>query len=84
MFKEGLLEVRELEKGVDAITRVDMANPLVRQHKVPEDLQGRVTEMKESTPQLEYVPPLVREMYCVTASVADLFAPIKWVHFINS
>ncbi|KAJ0172837.1 hypothetical protein K1T71_011976 [Dendrolimus kikuchii] len=77
MQKEGLLEVRELEKGVDAITRVEMANPLLRQHRVPEGVGARVAEAREAAPHPEYVPPLVREMHCVTANVVDLFAPVK-------
>lgn len=75
MQKEGLLEVKEIEKGVDAITKIDLANPLVRAHKVPDDLKAELRA--EPAPKTEYTPPLIREMYCVTANVSELFAPIK-------
>ncbi|XP_050672901.1 eukaryotic translation initiation factor 2D isoform X1 [Leptidea sinapis] len=70
MQREGLVEVRELEPGVDALTNVSVTHPAVRAHPV------RVAPASTPAPDaLDYVPPVVRELYCVTAHVADLLAP---------
>lgn len=70
MQQEGLLEVREIEKGVDAVIAVNVSHPKVRAH----------TPAARAAPAAaarDYVPPQVREMFCVTANVADIFAPLK-------
>ncbi|CAH1634955.1 unnamed protein product, partial [Spodoptera littoralis] len=72
MHQEGLLEVREIEKGVDAVVAVNVSHPKVRAH-VP----GERVAPAQTGAAPEYVAPQVREMFCVTANVADLFAPLK-------
>ncbi|KAL0829507.1 hypothetical protein ABMA28_003027 [Loxostege sticticalis] len=66
MQQEGLVEVREIEKGVDALVAVSLAHPLVRGHVAPQ------REQKEEKEPTEYTPPVIREMYCVTANVQPL------------
>lgn len=78
MQQEGLLEVREVEKGVSAVTVVNLSHPAVRAHAPPAALREAVqAQTQEAAPPGDYAPPLVRDMYCVTAAVADIFAPIK-------
>lgn len=62
--------MREIEKGVDAVIAVNVSHPKVRAH----------TPAARAAPAAaarDYVPPQVREMFCVTANVADIFAPLK-------
>ena len=77
LFKEGLIEVREIEKGVDAVITMNLLHPAVRAHRVP----GALREVLRAPPvpqsDTDYVPPVVREMYCITANVAEVFAPLK-------
>ncbi|XP_075981975.1 eukaryotic translation initiation factor 2D [Anticarsia gemmatalis] len=81
MQQEGLLEVREIEKGVAAVTAVNLAHPAVRTHGVSPALRELVSAATAPPappgPEDGYVPPQVREMFCVTAAVQDLFAPVK-------
>lgn len=42
MFKEGLLEVREIDKGVSAVTALNLAHPLARAHAVPDTIKQQV------------------------------------------
>ncbi|CAB3242161.1 unnamed protein product [Arctia plantaginis] len=86
MQQEGLLEVREVEKGVAAVTAVSLAHPALRAHRPP---PGAAALLDRAGPGAgagagggaplhgDYVPPLVREMFCVTAAVADVLVPIK-------
>ncbi|XP_023939093.2 eukaryotic translation initiation factor 2D [Bicyclus anynana] len=71
MQREGLLEVRELDKGVDALVAVNAAHPLLRAHRPVARARA------EHADEREYVPPQVRELYCVTAAVLPLLAPNK-------
>lgn len=81
MQKEGLLEVREIDKGVDAVVALNLAHPLLRSHALPpalrDALRERMRDTRDTTDTADYVPPQVREMFCITANVADLFAPLK-------
>ncbi|CAH0664238.1 unnamed protein product [Spodoptera exigua] len=72
MQQEGLLEVREIEKGVDAVVAVNVSHPKVRAHAPGARIAPAPVE-----PATDYVAPQVREMFCVTANVADIFAPLK-------
>ncbi|CAK1542786.1 unnamed protein product [Leptosia nina] len=76
MQREGLIEVKEIEKGVDALVSVQLAHPAVRGHKVTSEVQDR-TKKQEDANETDYVPPVVRELYCITANVLDLFVPLK-------
>ncbi|XP_045504964.1 eukaryotic translation initiation factor 2D [Colias croceus] len=71
MQREGLLEVKEIDKGVDAVVRIVPSHPAVRAH----------TAVKPSPPKSVSdeapAPPVVRELYSITANVADLFTPLK-------
>ncbi|XP_048481414.1 eukaryotic translation initiation factor 2D [Plutella xylostella] len=72
MQKEGLLEVREIEKGVDAVVALSPSHPLVAAHRPP-----RRAAPPAPAPATEYRPPRVAEMFCVTAAVLELFQPLK-------
>lgn len=61
------MEVRELEKGVWAVTGVNAAHPAVRALAAP------APRARPEPPERDYSPPLVREMLCVTAHVQPLF-----------
>ncbi|CAH4033678.1 unnamed protein product [Pieris brassicae] len=69
MQREGLVEVKEIEKGVDALVSVQISHPAVRSHTA--------VKPTVSAPVLEYQPPVVRELYCITAHVLELFLPLK-------
>ncbi|XP_072945272.1 eukaryotic translation initiation factor 2D [Epargyreus clarus] len=72
MEREGLVEVRELERGVAALVSVNHNHPLVRAHRAP-----LAAPLSAPAAGAEYVPPQVREVYCITANVAELFMPLK-------
>lgn len=68
VFKEGLVEVRELEKGVSALVGVAAAHPRLRAHRpAPAPAPGTAPAPA----------PALRDLYCITARVAPLFAPLK-------
>ncbi|XP_045778651.1 eukaryotic translation initiation factor 2D isoform X2 [Maniola jurtina] len=73
MQREGLVEVREIDKGVDALVSVNTAHPLVRAHRARAPQSKDEPERDEH----EYVPPQIRELYCITANVVELFAPLR-------
>ncbi|KAI5631342.1 translation initiation factor SUI1 domain-containing protein [Phthorimaea operculella] len=78
MQREGFLTVKEMDKGVDAVVAVNLLHPIVRAHKVPTELKERLKQAEEAEKEpTEYVPPLVREMLCVTAKVNDFFPAVK-------
>ncbi|KPJ01359.1 Eukaryotic translation initiation factor 2D [Papilio xuthus] len=72
MQQEGLLEVREVEKGVSAVVAVCAAHPRVRTHR-PAPAHSPAPAPDLAAPR----PPAVRDLYCVTAAVAQLLAPLK-------
>ncbi|OWR52591.1 eukaryotic translation initiation factor 2D [Danaus plexippus plexippus] len=76
MQREGLIEVREIEKGVDALVSVATSHPLVTSHRA---VRPRAAEAGggERAAEDDYVPPTIRELYCITANVVDLFQPLK-------
>ncbi|CAG9571463.1 unnamed protein product [Danaus chrysippus] len=76
MQREGLIEVREIEKGVDALVSVATSHPLVTSHRAVRRAVGG-TAGGERGAEDEYVPPTIRELYCITANVVDLFQPLK-------
>lgn len=75
--QEGLLEVREVEKGVDAVVALNAAHPRVRAHAPPAHARAAPAPAPAPAQDVDYAPPQVRELYAVTAAVAGLFAPLK-------
>ncbi|CAH2055994.1 unnamed protein product, partial [Iphiclides podalirius] len=74
MQQEGLLEVREIEKGVSALVGVACAHPLLKAHRPhPHPHHQPQPHQRSDGPS----PPLVRDLYCITANVAELFAPLR-------
>ncbi|KAL4710156.1 hypothetical protein ACJJTC_006453 [Scirpophaga incertulas] len=76
MQEEGLIEVRDVEKGVSAVIGVNVSHPAVKSHSVPEEVRSRSKEVAEPPPA-EYTPPIVREVFCITAAVLPLFSEYK-------
>lgn len=76
-MQEGLLEVRELDKGVSAVVGLAAAHPAARSFAAPPRPPEKDKD-KDKAGQ-EYTPPLVREMLCVTAAVLPLFPGLKSV-----
>ncbi|XP_026751619.2 eukaryotic translation initiation factor 2D [Galleria mellonella] len=79
MQQQGLLEVREIEKGVDAVVSINAAHPLVAAHTVERRVERGGERSVERGGQRAgpAAPPLVREVHCVTAAVVDLFPEHK-------
>ncbi|CAH2088188.1 unnamed protein product [Euphydryas editha] len=71
MEREGLISVREVEKGVSALVSLQLAHPQLRAHRAPPPAPPAPALPATAA------PPAVRELHCVTAHVADLFAPLK-------
>ncbi|XP_047998487.1 eukaryotic translation initiation factor 2D [Leguminivora glycinivorella] len=72
MQKEGYLQVREMEKGVDAVTALNPLHPRARSHAPPPPPPPPADA--DDDDGVEYTPPQVREMFSVTAAVSDLLA----------
>lgn len=70
-----------MEKGVAAVTAVNLAHPALRAHRVPPGASAGTGEGAGAGAGAgagrPYAPPLVREMFCVTAAVADVLVPLK-------
>ena len=65
--------MRDIDKGVSALTGVAAAHPAVRAHAAaPPPVAPAAPELGD-----DYEPPHIRELYCVTANVLELFAPLK-------
>lgn len=75
MQKEGLIEVKEVEKGVDALVSVNTSHSEVRSHAPA--LTTSSEPERTDTEIGDYVAPIVKEMFCVTASMLQLFTPLK-------
>lgn len=77
-MQEGLLEVRELDKGVAAVVGLAAAHPAARAFAAPPaPAPAPAPPPDRARPEQEYSPPLVREMLCVTAHVLPLFPRLK-------
>ncbi|XP_060806299.1 eukaryotic translation initiation factor 2D [Amyelois transitella] len=78
MQEEGLVEVRELEKGVSAVVAANLAHPRLRRVRPPAPPApaagggGAAGGAGE-----EYAPPAVREVHCVTAAVGPVLPDYK-------
>lgn len=72
MQEKGIVQIKELSKGVESITAVNTSHTDVRSFDVPEeDVAARRTEETSATDK--YEPPTIVEMHVVTAAVLPLF-----------
>ena len=75
--KNGLLQIKELSKGVESIVSVDYAHEAIRGHrvvkyeKVEDDTEA--SDDKHCDTNTKYEPPVIQELYAVTAHVLKLF-----------
>ncbi|CAG9782342.1 unnamed protein product [Diatraea saccharalis] len=74
MQQEGLVEVREIEKGVSALVALHLAHPQVRAHSPPAPVPAPASV---PPPPGGYVPPRIMEVYCLTAAAVDIFPEHK-------
>ncbi|CAM1328497.1 EIF2D (predicted) [Pycnogonum litorale] len=72
MEAKKMLIVKELSKGVESITSIDLSHEDVRRHKIGESL-NRNDEEGESDAKSRYEPPDVTEMYSITMQVLPIF-----------
>ncbi|XP_053616639.1 eukaryotic translation initiation factor 2D isoform X2 [Plodia interpunctella] len=72
MQEEGLVEVREIDRGVSALAGVRLAHPRLRAFRAPATLRMRACPLSR-----DYVPPAVTDLHCVTAAVAPLLSDHK-------
>jgi len=73
--KVGLLKVKELSKGVESITSVDYEHELIRGHRVLK-FKKEVEEVAVGETNVcdkSYEPPVIVELFAVTANVLKLF-----------
>ena len=73
--KEGIIEVKELTKGVESITAIQHGHDRVRFfHPEPEDKpQASVTALETVVDLDKYLPPVITRLSAVNAACAPLF-----------
>lgn len=73
--KQGIVEVKELTKGVESITVIRYDHERVRTFRVDANDAAEPTPTLEKTTDLgKYLPPVITRMYAVNAACLPLFA----------
>ncbi|XP_042911127.1 eukaryotic translation initiation factor 2D [Parasteatoda tepidariorum] len=84
MQTEGVIEIKELTKGVESIISINMdreivtsfrLHPIFKKHLKEE--KERLAEASSEGVQTSYKFPLVTELYVITAQVKELFTPYQ-------
>ena len=73
--KEGLLQIKELSKGVESVVSVNYEHDLLRQYRVVkyEKIEEPEAEKDDEDCEVKYEPPVIEELVTVTANVLKLF-----------
>ena len=79
MQKDGLVQVKELSKGVQSIVSVKMDHPEIRSYKVQEICRDESPEPEPDTAGSSRSRPIERieELYIVSGNVAPVFKELK-------
>lgn len=74
--KEGIIDVKELTKGVESITAIQHGHDRIRFFRLePEDKPKETATALESVPDMDkYSPPVITRLSAVNAACAPLFA----------
>jgi len=75
--KHGFLKIKELSKGVESIMSVDYDHEMVQNYRVVKHIKPDTNNVEQEEPILpcdkKYEPPVIVELYTVTANVLKLF-----------
>ena len=74
--KEGLLQIKELTKGVESVVSVNYEHELLRNYRVvkyEKKEEPEVEKDNEDGETTKYEPPVIEELLTVTANVLKLF-----------
>ncbi|XP_040594084.1 eukaryotic translation initiation factor 2D isoform X2 [Mesocricetus auratus] len=72
MQQEQIVQVRELSKGVESIVAVDWRHPRITSFVIPEpSLTSQ--NVQEGSREQPYHPPDIKSLYCIPASMTQLF-----------
>ena len=74
--KEGLLQIKELTKGVESVVSVNYEHELLRNYRVVKYEKKEEAEVEKDNEEGEttkYEPPVIEELLTVTANVLKLF-----------
>ncbi len=75
MQKEGLIQVKELQKGVESITAVNLEHEKIQSHRVVK--VGKPAEEKvedgDASDKPSYEPPFITELFAVSGATLPLF-----------
>ncbi|XP_051003299.1 eukaryotic translation initiation factor 2D [Acomys russatus] len=72
MQREQIVQVKELSKGVESIVAVDWRHPRITSFVIPEPSLTAQT-LQEGSREQPYHPPDIKPLYCVPASMTQLF-----------
>lgn len=72
MQREQIVQVKELSKGVESIVSVDWRHPRITSFVIPEPSVTAQT-LQEGSREQPYHPPDIKPLYCVPASMTQLF-----------
>lgn len=72
--KMGLLEVKELQKGVESIVSINFNHERLEGFKVVKSALAAAKQDEVKPAKEEYSPPQIQEMYSVSATVLPIFA----------
>ena len=72
---EGLLQIKELAKGVESVVSVNYDHELLQHFRVVkyEKIEEPETEKDDEPCEVKYEPPVIEELVTVTANVLKLF-----------
>ncbi|CAH0397234.1 unnamed protein product [Chilo suppressalis] len=84
MQQEGLVEVREIEKGVSALVSLHLTHPRVRHHAAPAPSPAPAAIPAPTAACDDYKPPRITEVFCLTAAAMDLFPGLKKGAVLNA
>ena len=72
--EEGLLQIKELTKGVESVVSVNYEHELLKYYRVVKyDKKEEVEKDNEEGETTKYEPPVIEELLTVTANVLKLF-----------
>ncbi|GFR19360.1 eukaryotic translation initiation factor 2D [Trichonephila clavata] len=85
MQKEGLIQIKELSKGVESIVSISLESDIIRTYRLEPLFKSHKEAVKEkcveepptANIQLNYKFPLVTELYVISAQVKTLFDKYK-------
>ena len=78
MQKEGIITIKELQKGVESITGVNIQHEKILSHRVVKPVPKEVPDKEEEVLPCDraYEPPIITELFMVSGAVLPFFKEV--------